>query len=301
MACHNPIQGYKSRTVSPNGKRAVVFNIKDGYRDLPVTIPCGNCIGCRIDRVRQWTTRLRDESLFWEQKCFLTLTYDAEHLPEGGTLVKRDLQLFMKRLRKAHGGKLKFFACGEYGEQLSRPHYHMVLFGCDFSDRKQHSLKGGHTLWTSETLTRLWGMGFCTIGTVTEHSCQYVASYVIKKVTGEAAATHYRRLDPFTGEVFDLQPEFITMSKRPGIGADFFESFESDLFPSDFTVTNGRPLSVPKYYDRQLEKRDPGALAAIKVRRIRKAARRKADNTPDRLRAKAEVAKAKLSLKSRTF
>lgn len=297
MACYRPLKGWKSRILSDSGKRGITFRRSDAFVDLPLEVPCGQCIGCRIDRVRQWATRLVHESQFHAMKSFITLTYDDEHLPASESLVKRDLQLFMKRLRKAHGGKLRYFASGEYGGQFGRPHYHMILFGCDFSDRVKHSGRDGEdVLYVSAELNRLWGKGFCSIGSVTVDSCKYVASYVIEKITGKDADEYYRRVDPGTGEIVDLVPPFVVMSRRPGIGADWYDSFKSDLYPSDFAVVNGKQLGVPKFYDRLLEREDAQELKRLKLLRVRKGVARRADNTPERLRVREDVARARRRL-----
>ena len=128
MACYQPLKGYYSKSRNPNGKRNVVFNPQMGYRDRPVTVPCGQCIGCRLERSRQWAIRCYHEASMYERNSFVTLTYDDESLPLGGTLVFRDFQLFMKRLRKQYGAGIRFYACGEYGEKFGRPHYHVCLF-----------------------------------------------------------------------------------------------------------------------------------------------------------------------------
>jgi len=301
MPCFHPLTGWRSQVTNPSGKRGITFKASEGFIDMPVTVPCGQCIGCRIDRVGHWSTRIVQEGRFHERKCFLTLTYSPDKLPENGSLSKRDFQLFMKRLRAAYGSGLRFFACGEYGESMSRPHYHAIIFGCDFPDRKKISTSGDHPLYRSETLDKLWGFGHAWIGSVTEDSARYVASYVIKKINGEAAAAHYTRINPGTGEIFCLAPEFVLMSRRPGIGSDYYENFKTDIYPSDFVITSrgAKPRPVPKFYDRRLEKDDPKLLEKLKARRVRKASRRKADHTPERLAVRETVARARLSLKRR--
>jgi hypothetical protein len=292
MACYRPLKGWKSRSPSASGKRGIVFGLSEGMADFPMEVACGQCLGCRLDRVRQWATRIVHEGSLHDRQCFLTLTYDAAHLPEGQRLVKSHLQLFMKRLRSFLGGKrVRFFACGEYGGDLGRPHYHMILFGEDFSaDRKKHSGNGGNTLYSSETLSRLWGMGFCSIGSVTPGSARYVASYVIDKFTGDGAPEHYRYLEPLTGEIFDRPSPFVVMSRRPGIGADWFDRFGDDVYPSDFAILGGQRVSVPKFYDRLLERSDEELLSDLKRQRKVRAMARCVDNTPDRLAVREVVA-----------
>ena len=139
-------------------------------------VPCGHCIACRIARTREWTIRLLHESEFWSDTSFLTLTYNDDFLPSDGSLVPRDLTLFFKRLRKdlSHDRrKIKYYACGEYGDTYGRPHYHAIVFGISPNDKK--------------LVEENWPYGFVRIGTVTYDSCRYVAGYVQKKLYGKGA------------------------------------------------------------------------------------------------------------------
>ena len=112
MACFRPLYGYKSKVKNATGKRSIVFNIKDGFADMPITLPCGRCIGCRLEKSRQWAIRCVHEASMYDQNCLLTLTFDDEHLNEKRTLVKRDFQLFMKKLRKHVGHRISLYdAC----------------------------------------------------------------------------------------------------------------------------------------------------------------------------------------------
>lgn len=237
-----------------------------------------------------------------ELSCFVTLTYDPEFLPPGETLVKAHFQSFMKRLRKFHGRPIRYFHCGEYGEQGNRPHYHALLYGIDFADKKVHSKnRDGDPIYKSEILEKIWGKGFCTIGRLNFKTAAYTARYIFKKVTGEAADTHYQRVDPETGEIFDLQPEYITMSLKPAIGATWYDKFKKDVFPSDFLVHQGKKMLPPKYYFRILEKENSTLHTQLKYARIATAAIHKSDSTPERLRVRKEVKMAQLSRLKRTI
>lgn len=296
MPCYHPVKAWKSKEVNKSGKRSLVFNQDKGLYLSELEVPCGGCIGCRLDRARNWTLRLTHEAKLWEQKSFITLTYDDEHLPAGGTLVKKHHQDFLKRLRKAHGGKLKYFLCGEYGDTTQRPHYHAIIFGCDFSDRKPYRKnKQGDMIYESDDLDRIWSHGKTFVGNVTPESCGYVARYIMKKVTGDRAEEHYKSVDMKTGEIIDRLPEYINMSTRPAIGADFYEEFKTDFFPSDFAVLQGKKMPVPKYYDKKLEKEDPNLLEKLKRKRKTRASKMKHENTYDRLMAKETVKKAQLT------
>lgn len=277
----------------------MVFSPSTGFRDLPMVVPCGQCIGCRLERSRQWASRMMAEAQFHELSVFVTLTYEVE--PEGGTLVKADFQKFMKRLRKT-GAKVRYFMCGEYGETTLRPHYHAILFGIDFPDKEVHTKNAqGHVLYKSETLTKLWGHGHCLIGEVTFETAAYTARYCLKKVTGDRAESHYRGINPVTGEIFNRIPEYCDMSRRPGIGKGWFDEFQTDVYPSDEFVSRGYATKPPRYFDKLLEREDPNTLQAIKRARIRNAKARASDSTPDRLAVRKQVKEAQISTLKRSI
>lgn len=235
-----------------------------------------------------------------EFNCFITLTYSDVNLPENGSLCVRDFQLFMKRLRKHIAPhKVRFFAGGEYGDLHKRPHYHALLFGYDFPDKKLHSPNGGQSLYTSATLEKIWKLGFATIGAVSFESAQYVASYCHKKLTGKMAAL-YDYVDPATGEVISVTPEFGLQSRNPGIGAIWFKQYGSDVYPRDQVIARGHEARPPKYYDKLLEKSKggPHQLHDLRVKRRRKLLDSNwAELEPARLRDKEICALAKLKLK----
>lgn len=244
------------------------------------------------------------EAQLHEFNSFITLTYRDECLPAGGTLVKRDFQLFVKRLRKWLRSRgypgVRYFHCGEYGEELGRPHYHALLFGIDFPDKKpwkRSDAAGGVTLYRSETLDKLWGLGFCSVGAVTMESAGYVARYSMKKITGALARPHYTRLIPDTGELVELEPEYATMSRRPGVGARWYEHFREDVYPEgEVVVAGGRRHRSPKYYDKLEARLDPEGMKRLRLERI-KAGNNKLANwnrRPARLAVRHEVKSAQL-------
>lgn len=303
MPCYFPLEGWKARHVNPKtGKRGVVFSRRDGFSDLPVTVACGQCIGCRLERSRQWAVRCVHEGQLHDSSCFLTLTYRDENLPSGGTLVKEHFQKFMKRLRRRVEGRLSFFHCGEYGELLSRPHYHALIFGFDFPDKVRFkSGVDGSDIYTSSFLESLWPHGFSTIGALTFESAAYVARYVTKKITGPMADSHYRRIDYSTGEIFQLLPEYVTMSLKPAIGKAWFDKFKSDVFPSDEVVMRGKAMKPPRYYDKLHERLDQVAHEANKWARVRKAVPHKANNTRERLSVRRAVKLSQVNLFKRSL
>lgn len=290
MPCYKPVPAWKSKQANASGLRSLVFSENQGIDGTRIDIPCGGCIGCRLDRAAEWQARLIHESKTHVLSCFLTLTYDDQHLPLGGTLVKKHFQDFMKRLRKSTGGGIRFFACGEYGETTRRPHYHALIFGHDFADKRQYS-KGakGDVLYNSQVLNQLWGHGNCLIGAVSPDSCGYVARYIMKKVRGQLAEEHYKNVDTKTGEIIPILPEYIHMSTRPAIGLNFYEKFKDEIIQSDFVLVKGKKRKTPRYYDKRLKQENPDLYEEIKFVRSQKALDRKADNTDQRLADREEV------------
>lgn len=289
MPCYHPVQAYR-----PRGGGSVIFADR-GDCD-PVTIPCRQCIGCRLERSRSWAVRCMHEAQMHDENCFLTLTYSEDNLPARGQLVYDHFQRFMKRLRKfADPATVRFFMCGEYGELNWRPHFHACIFGFDFADKVPFRITGSQDqLFQSASLSRLWPYGFASIGNVTFNSAGYVARYCVKKVTGFNADAHYARCD--SDGPFQLEPEFAHMSLKPGIGASWLEKYSAEVFPSDFVVVRGVQCRVPRYYDNLLEVTDPFLFDDVKWNRELDARSRLDDNTDARLAAKETVHAARLSL-----
>lgn len=267
------------------------FDARQG--DTELTLPCGNCIGCRVARARAWSLRCVHEASLHKHNCFVTLTYSEKNLPPGGSLRYRDFQLFMKRLRKASKTRIRFFVCGEYGEQLSRPHYHACLFGYDFPDKKPVSYLSSGGGWRSATLERLWPHGFTHLGELNKQSAGYAARYVLKKVTGKHAGDYYTRVDS-DGVVHSLSPEFARMSLRPGIASAWFDRFKDDVYTFDYVISEGSQFPVPKFYDRLLDRVSPERLAEIKEAREVKVLPFRPEGAPDRLLARETVEAARL-------
>lgn len=299
MACYSPVTAYRSRSRNPSGLRGLVFNPSAGFVDLKVKLPCGGCIGCRLDAASDWQTRIVHEAKLHQENSFITLTYSDEKIPVGGTVSKDDCQKFMKRLRKALEPKqIRFFLVAEYGDHTQRPHYHAIIFGHAFlDDRKPHKkTKKGHQLYISKTLDDCWSLGNTYVGNLSPESAGYTARYAMKKITGEQAAEHYERIDPFTGELYLVSPEFALMSRRPGIGSDFYDRYNGEIFRSDKIIISGKEKPVPKYYSRKLKASNPERYEEIRLQRIKRAEAQAHNNTPDRLTVREEVKKSKVKL-----
>lgn len=281
MPCYHPLHAWYANETNPSGKRSLVFKPQSGaHEKRQIAVPCGQCIGCRLERSRQWAIRCLHEASMHSASCFITLTYDQAHMPSGGTLVLDHFQRFMKRLRKdTPHQRIRFFHCGEYGAQLQRPHYHALLFGERFNDRTFWSERNGIKLHRSQRLERLWPNGFSTVGDITFESAAYVARYITKKVTGTPANLHYQ----------GRKPEYVTMSRRPGIGTSWLQRYITDVYPSDEVHILGRgTYKPPRFYDRILLDTNPTLLLRLKEKR-----RQEGDSNPDnsgrRLYAREEV------------
>lgn len=297
MPCYHPIVGYRSKELTKNGKRKLVFNPKYAIDDSEITVACGQCVGCRLERSRQWAIRCMHEAQMHDHNSFITLTYNEENLPYPPSLNVKHYQDFMKRFRKKFSDTtIRFYHCGEYGDENQRPHYHAIIFGFDFPDKEIFKQShNGDNYYVSETLNNLWGKGYCIIGDVSFESAAYVARYIMKKVNGETAEEHYKCVDPDTGELFDIKPEYTTMSRRPGIGKTWYEKYKSDVFPSDFIVVRGRKMRPPKYYDDLLGEEDGGEYDYIKYQRELKANVHQLEQTDERLAVKEKVKIAQIS------
>lgn len=293
MACYHPLLGipdYNPITNKPyltkNGKIKYRILKQDNIDkdtllkyDDAILIPCGHCIGCRLEYSRQWANRLMLELKYHDSAYFVTLTYNNDHVPksdfvneetgevlESLTLCKRDCQLFMKRLRKAFpDDKIRFYLCGEYGPETFRPHYHAIIFGLHLTDLKpwryNHSEKKVCLYYRSDSLERCWSVkdntgiyqpiGNVEITYVNWDTCAYTARYVTKKLYGDGAAFY---------EIFNLEPPFSLMSRKPGIGRQYYDD-NPNIFESDYiclaTEDRGLKFKPPKYYEKLFELVDP--------------------------------------------
>ncbi|QCQ84634.1 replication initiator protein [Blackfly microvirus SF02] len=295
VPCFGPLTGYR-----PASGGRLVFSSNKSENGIGIRIPCGQCVGCRLERARQWTMRIMHEKRLHSVSSFLTLTYDNDHLPLGGTLVKRDLQLFFKRLRKVTGDGLRFFACGEYGDFNLRPHYHALLLNFDFMDKLRIGENArGDVLYTSKKCSELWPQGHNWIGTVTVDSAAYVARYVMKKMTGDKAQEYYTEYDS-DGRCYERLPEFTVMSRRPGIGTGWYDKYGEETYVHDSVVLNGREVRPASFYDAKvassnlpvqgtLRQNKSAQFDEIQRKRRRKAVVFRADRTKERLRVREMI------------
>jgi len=308
MPCYKPLNAYRDLRIN----RSKIVFLKSGS-SIPtkaeyLRIPCGQCIGCKLDRSRMWATRCIHEARSHDHNSFITLTYDEKHLPPDLSLVKSHWQQFVKRLRRHfeyHYGitGIKYLHAGEYGEEHKRPHYHACLFGIDFPDKKPYKTYDDISLYTSNILDTIWGMGFTTTGDVTYESAAYVARYTVKKINGPKAnipdkktgLLHYERTHLHTGEVVEVIPEYSTQSRNPGLGKKHLTKILPDIYPWDEVIINGHPTRPPRYYDDHYEKTHPEEMEKIRQRRIEVMHKYAPDNTRARLSEKEQVKLAQTS------
>lgn len=203
-----------------------------------IGIPCGKCMACRINKTSEWTMRLQHELKYFDDSSFITLTYDDNWLPQGGELIKRDLQLFIKRFRKFIGSRcrIKYYACGEYGDTSLRPHYHLIVLGWKPKTIKYVTYDGTRKIYSSPEISNLWQFGHNTVGVVTHDSIQYVVGYVRKKLDGDKANEVYGK----------RQRPFALISK--GIGERYALEHADKLEEELAIIEKGIRKSMPRYY-----------------------------------------------------
>lgn len=288
MACYSPLKSF------PTGK----FNEKTGKPVLRILsaqttafkdvngkfvegqkIPCGQCIGCRLDYSREWAIRSYLEAKQYKFNYFITLTYNDDHLPRGKgwsvesgecfdsvTLEPKDLTKFIKDVRghwKYHFDHIgiRFMAAGEYGDTSRRPHYHLIMYNLPIDDLKLWKTNyNKQKLYVSPTLSKIWGKGYVVIGEVTWESSAYVARYVMKKQTGKDNRIVYSALGQ--------KKEFMRVSRNPGLARNYFEDNYKKIYETDQVFVNrGGKVIASKpvaYFDRLYEKINPVWLSLIK-------------------------------------
>lgn len=298
MVCYSPLHAFRnglnksgkvSYKITSNKVNSVYYDStidhwyysedKNRYSNNDyIDVPCGCCIGCRLDYSKQWALRCSLESLYHERTMFITLTYDDDHVPRSCftdslsgeikeilTLKPDDWTRFMKRLRRYYkrdfGKELRFYACGEYGSTTLRPHYHAIVFGLDLDDLKQISTSGtGFPIYESEFLSKCWKNGFITVQDSNFDTCAYVARYVVKKRKGKDAQEY---------EQFNIEPEFVRMSRMPGIGLKYYEEHKHEIYSNDeIILKDGKKFKPPSYFDDLYEKEFPEEFQKILDKRI---------------------------------
>lgn len=264
----------------------------------PLVLPCGQCVHCRLQNARQKAIRATHEASLYENNCFITLTYNNENLPQNGSIDPKHVQEFMKKLRRRFDGtylykdqllpkiEIRSMGCAEYGERLSRPHYHLCLFNFDFKDKYPHRMSGNdwskekHLAYRSELLEELWTYGYSEIGTLTFESAAYVARYISKKINGDKKDEHYGNR---------LPERSVAVSNRKGIGLPFLEKYHQEMLANDSVILKGKQHKLPRYYDKKLEQMFPEQFLKIKEKRLDSIKEIDLDSTKQRLKVRERI------------
>lgn len=294
MTCYSPWIAYRDRSGGVSQKETADSE--------SLSLPCGACVGCHMDRSLSWALRCRHEAAMWTHNCFLTLTYDDEHLPWHGSLCTKEPRRFIRYLRRFITGAevapdgsgrkpVRFFGCGEYGSRRSRAHYHILLFNVRFNDVHQY----GAETYTSDLVSRLWTKGSHLIGSVTPASASYVAGYALKKVSAWQREQRYGVVDYSSGEFVERQPEFAMMSLKPPIGYYWYAKFKSEL-RNGYCVVDGKEVAIPRLYRDKLAVDSPRLHEEMQWNRDKKMfSFDPADRSPARLAVREEIVRARKS------
>lgn len=284
MTCKYPLCALKTPRSDGSGKSDISFlpvTKREQYKDDPryVEIPCGQCSHCRLNKAAEWADRICLEAQSYKDNYFVTLTYDDDNLvygidPQTGevssnaTVFKSHVSSFMKDLRSyfsyhfAHVG-VRFYAAAEYGSLSYRPHYHLILFNCPISDLKPFFKNQlGDWIYQSDTISKIWKKGNCTVGALTWESAAYTARYTLKKKTGKEKDLY---------RILGVNPEFSLMSNRPGIGRRYLDKNMMKVYNDDkiylSTARGGKILRPSRYYDRIFDQVSPTKMAEVKEKR----------------------------------
>ena len=252
------------------------------------TIPCGNCIGCRLDYSREWANRGYLEAKCWEQNWFVTLTYDEDHItiPDEvisdagitytqeedwiGTLVPEELTAFMKSLRQImkrehKQDNIRFMACGEYGSDGERPHYHVILFNCNLPIETFYNSRiiNNETYWQNTIIERAWKKGISNISEANWNNIAYTARYITKKINGKMSDELYKE----KGQ----EKEFFRVSRMPGIGQIYYDQHKDEIYKRDEIIIKNRQGIIsskpPAYFDKLYEAEYPENFKRIRENR----------------------------------
>lgn len=299
--CFSPSNDLRFFQGLPPKDHPVYFRDSEGEWSLQLpfhghlTLPCNRCPSCKASRAREWAVRQVHESQMHEDSCFVTLTYNPENIctTRSGcpTLDREAPQLFLKRLRKKYSGqRISYVGCGEYGEHFDRPHYHFNFFGYNPLDLQKLYRVKDYDVFTSESLSEIWGKGFVTVGEFNSSTAVYLSNYLLKKETVK------KKHDDHYG---DRLPEFSMYSSRPAPGLTWYQEYGESVRNFDNVVIDGFYSKVPRYYDKKFKDLDPDAYFSMKEKR--KASIDLTDATYKRLRVKAECFDRKLDRALRTY
>lgn len=248
-------------------------------------IPCGKCIGCRLDYSREWANRGFLEAKCWKDNYFVTLTYDDMNLPtqewldtddEGNytrsirhPLIPEDFTKFMKKLRKELGNGIRFMGCGEYGTEGKRPHFHIILFNAKLPKESFYKPRiiNNEMYFQNTIIEKCWKKGLSNVSEASWNNIAYTARYITKKINGDMETEHY--------DEYGNVKEFFRTSRNGGIGKFYYDAHKNEIYKNDEIIVKNRQGAVsykpPKYFDDMYEKEQPKKMKEIKRRRLRQA------------------------------
>lgn len=315
MTCYNPIRAcYSKSGYARTGKKDIHLVLHETYDEngklvkdekwklneasFPhalyeyINLPCRTCVGCRSDNAKMWALRAYHELTCHKRNCFITLTYNNEskYAIEDPlclySLRYKHFQNFMKRLRKEFPDEhIGYIVSGEYGCKDGRSHWHAILFGFDFPDKKEIYRSKGFPHYKSETLERLWSIydrdsdiyfpiGFVDLCDVDYDCCSYVAQYVFKKLDNLKAhpiIDYDEDGEPIYLE--DKAPPIVRTSKNPAIGLTWFNKYGDNAVEKGFCVnpkTKCSKVKTPAYYYSKFEQRRPDDYKKLNDERTEK-------------------------------
>lgn len=295
MSCNAPIRAFQLMAKNSEGKNVILFNEKDvrGKNYIETELPCGRCMGCRIEKARSLAIRCMHESEMFEFNCCLTLTYDDDHIDEDHSLRPDDWKTFIHNLRQTDEGfqevicpddkirrPIRYIQTGEYGDIDQRPHHHAMLFNYDFIDKQYlYTSDAGQRYYESQRLEELWPHGIAHISEVNSSAANYICRYCTKKIIEEIEETKYQRINENTGEIYEVLPEYSTKSNRPGLGRFWLDKYGKETFDRGYLYSNGHKAAIPKYYERIMETINPCSVYKVKMDKKKEMMKRPKETT----------------------
>lgn len=302
MPCFRLIDAWPAPPGAPN-RRPVFSPLKSYSGAKAFSIPCGRCNGCLDDKARDWGIRCAHEAQMMREagrgSSFLLCSIRDEDLPADMSLDPLLIKNFIRRVAY-ECGETRYILCGEYGDRRKRPHYHVGLFGEDFfHDRKPwKKTDSGFVVYRSELAERLWPYGFVHIGELVEKSAAYIARYTMKAARPNGASL--TRYNEETGETWEVHPQFLRMSRMPGIGASWFDKYWMDC-STGYLIHEGRKVPIPAYYLDLLERRNPALAEKLRMERLASALLHVEENSTRRAMTREEVKRLRLATLGRSY
>lgn len=281
----------KAKIIRPEHLKSLEMACDTAYVKKQI-IPCGKCIGCRLDYSREWANRGYLESKLWKQNFFVTITYNEDNIniPEWiedqdgytydndgtwtGTLVPKHLTQFIKNVRQImkrehNQDNIRFMACGEYGTETERPHYHIIFFNLKLPIEDLYNPRIIHKeiYYQSHIIERAWKYGISNVSECSWNTIAYTARYITKKINGPNSLQEYSE----KGQI----KEFFRVSRMPGIGEGYYQKHWKEIYEKDEIIIKNKQGIIsckpPKYFDELYKKDHPNEWKELQWKREREA------------------------------